>query len=123
MAPCRSVNTRVGSDTPVTRSPCGESCLTLLGPPSVTFTDGGTIVPQPGAKVLALLTYLVLESGPHSREELAGLLWGESSEDEARASLRQALKHLRDAFGEIVRSDRAVIELVAPDPLRCPGLP
>jgi DNA-binding SARP family transcriptional activator len=88
--------------------------LTLLGPPSVTVTDTGTTVPQPGAKVLAFLTYLVLEEGPHSREELAGLLWGESPEPEARASLRQALKHLRDALGEVVRSDRTVVELAQP---------
>ena len=83
--------------------------LTLLGPPSVTLTDGGAIVPQPGAKLLALLTYLVLEQGPHSREELAGLLWGESPEPEARASLRQALKHLRDALGDILGSDRSLV--------------
>jgi len=88
--------------------------LTLLGPPSVTLTDGGTIVPQPGAKVLALLTYLVLEEGVHSREELAGLLWGESPEPEARASLRQALKQLRDGLGEVVRGDRNVVEVVQP---------
>ncbi len=88
--------------------------LTLLGPPSVSFTDQGRTASQPGAKVLALLAYLVLEPGPHSREELAGLLWGESSEAEARASLRQALKHLRDELGEILRCDRAVVEMVAP---------
>jgi DNA-binding SARP family transcriptional activator len=88
--------------------------LTLLGPPSVRFTDGRTNAPQPAAKVLALLSYLVLEPGPHTREELAGLLWGESSEAEARASLRQALKHLRTELGEIIRSDRSVIELSAP---------
>ena len=87
--------------------------LTLLGPPSVSLTEGGVIVPQPGAKVLALLTYLVLEPGAHSREELAGLLWGESSEVEARASLRQAVKHLRDAVGDIVCCDRAKLELSA----------
>jgi DNA-binding SARP family transcriptional activator len=71
-------------------------------------------VSQPGSKVLALLTYLVLEPGPHSREELAGLLWGESPEPEARASLRQALKHLRDALGDVARSDRTVVELTRP---------
>ena len=68
-------------------------------------------MPQPGAKGLALLTFLVLEPGPHTREELAGLLWGESPEAEARASLRQALKQLRTVLGEIIRCDRAVIEL------------
>jgi DNA-binding SARP family transcriptional activator len=88
--------------------------LTLLGSPSVARAEQGTIAPQPPAKVLALLAYLVLEPGPHSREELAGLLWGESSEAEARTSLRQALKHLRDALGNVVRSDRAVVELAAP---------
>jgi DNA-binding SARP family transcriptional activator len=88
--------------------------LTLIGPPSVTLAGGGTNVPQLGAKMLALLTYLVLEPGPHSREELAGLLWGESLEQEARASLRQALKHLRDALGDVVHSDRTVVELSQP---------
>lgn len=88
--------------------------LTLVGPPSVGLTDGGLIVPQPGGKVLALLTYLVLEPGPHSREELAGLLWGESSDVEARASLRQAIKQLRDSMGEVLRCDRAKVELAAP---------
>ncbi|MEA2724546.1 MAG: hypothetical protein QOH59_2317 [Gemmatimonadales bacterium] len=71
-------------------------------------------MPQLGAKVLALLTYLALEPGPHSREELAGLLWGESPEPEARASLRQALKHLRDALGGILGSDRSVVQLTQP---------
>ena len=88
--------------------------LTLLGRPSVGFVGGQTIAPQPAAKVLALLTYLVLEQGPHTREELAGLLWGESSEDEARTSLRQALKHLRDQLGDLIRCGRAVIALSQP---------
>src|SRR5687767_12373402 len=85
--------------------------LTLLGPPSVQFTEGQAIVPQPGAKVLALLTFLTLEPGSHTREELAGLLWGDSPEAEARASLRQALKHLRTILGDTVRIDRATVEL------------
>ncbi len=89
-------------------------CLTLLGPPSVRPTEGGRSTPQPGAKEIALLAYLALEPGPHTREELAGLLWGESSETEARASLRQALKHLRTNLGPVIRSDRAVVELAVP---------
>ena len=88
--------------------------LRLLGPPSVGYSDGRAVVPQPGAKGLALLTYLVLQPGPHSREELAGLLWGESGETEARASLRQALKQLRLILGEITRSTRGIVELAAP---------
>jgi DNA-binding SARP family transcriptional activator len=67
-----------------------------------------------GAKPLALLAYLVLERRPHSREALAGLLWGESPEVEARASLRQALKQLRDVLGDLVRAERALVEVTAP---------
>ena len=85
--------------------------LTLLGPPCASVRSGAAPVPQPGAKALALLTYLVLEPGPHTRDELAGLLWGESSDSEARASLRQAVRQLRSLFGGILRSDRATIEL------------
>jgi DNA-binding SARP family transcriptional activator len=88
--------------------------LTLLGPPSVLRSDGGAIVPQPGLKELALLTFLRLEPGPHTRDELAGLLWGESSDGDARASLRQALKHIRSCLGEKIRSDRASVELAEP---------
>jgi DNA-binding SARP family transcriptional activator len=91
--------------------------LTLLGPPSVQLTGGGRIVPQPGAKVLALLAFLTLEPGRHTREELAGLLWGESSEFEARASLRQALKQLRSLLGGSVCIDRSTVELI--EPLQC----
>ena len=83
--------------------------LRLLGPPSVRLTDGKQHTPQPGAKELALLAYLALEPGAHTREELAGLLWGESSETEARASLRQALKHLRTTLGEIIQTGRSVV--------------
>lgn len=88
-----------------------DVALTLLGPPSITLTARGGSVPQLSAKALALLAYLALEPGQHTREELAGLLWGESSDAEARASLRQALKQLRSACGDILRGDRAVIEL------------
>lgn len=88
--------------------------LTLLGPPSVTSTAAGSTVLPLGAKELALLAFLTLEPGSHTREELAGLLWGESSESEARGSLRQALKHLRGSLSEILRSDRSVVELAAP---------
>ena len=87
--------------------------LTLLGPPSVRLTDGKQHTPQPGAKELGLLAYLALEPGPHTREELAGLLWGESSDTEARASLRQALKHIRTTIGEIIQTERSVVTLGA----------
>jgi DNA-binding SARP family transcriptional activator len=88
--------------------------LTLLGPPTVSLADGSPVTPPLGAKALALLTYLVLEGRPHTREELAGLLWGDSPDAEARASLRQALKRLREALGGVVEADRHLVELVQP---------
>jgi DNA-binding SARP family transcriptional activator len=45
-----------------------------------------------------LLAYLALE-GPTPRAKLAGLIWATSTEDAARANLRQRLKRLRDALG------------------------
>lgn len=88
--------------------------LALLGPPLLLGPEGRPIAPQPGGKALALLAYLLLEPRAHTREELAGLLWGESPEAEARASLRQALKQLREALGEALQADRRVVELTSP---------
>jgi DNA-binding SARP family transcriptional activator len=90
--------------------------LRLFGAPLLATAEGRTAAPVLGAKPLGLLAYLVLEPGPHSREALAGLLWGESLEAEARASLRQALKHLRDVFGDLVHAERALVELSGPLP-------
>lgn len=53
-------------------------------------------------KASAILAYLALSStGVESREKLAGLLWSESGEEQARASLRQCLKQLRLLFQKV----------------------
>jgi adenylate cyclase len=53
-----------------------------------------------GRKDCALLGYLAVSPGvPRSREKLATLLWGESGDRQARASLKQALLRLRRSFG------------------------
>jgi DNA-binding SARP family transcriptional activator len=88
--------------------------LSLFGTPALASSAGRPVTPPLGAKALALLAFLTLERRPHSREMLAGLLWGESPEVEARASLRQALKHLRDAVGDLLRADRILIDLAEP---------
>lgn len=50
-------------------------------------------------KAQALLAYLALPVGrAHSRDKLAGLLWGETSDVQARQSLRQALSDARGAL-------------------------
>ena len=85
--------------------------LRLLGPPRLSSESGALV--RLGAKELSLLAYLVLEPGPHGREELATLLWGESSDADARASLRQALRHLRAALGPLLDAERSAISLVS----------
>ena len=53
----------------------------------------------PAKKVQALLAYLALNAGrPQPRAKLAALLWSDSNEAQARASLRQALLVLRKAL-------------------------
>src|SRR5688500_12333233 len=52
-------------------------------------------------KGLALLAYLAMQGGePVSRSVLAGLLWSDRSEAQARQSLRQTLHTLRPELGE-----------------------
>lgn len=46
-------------------------------------------------KVESLLAYLALFPQEHSREKLAALLWGDSTDEQARTSLRRALNDLR----------------------------
>lgn len=85
--------------------------LRLLGSAVVSVTDGRPVTTPLGAKAIALLSYLTLEPKSHTREELAGLLWGESSEGEARASLRQTLRAIRATLGDVIRADRSAAEL------------
>ena len=47
-------------------------------------------------KALALLIYLAVTKRPHSREALAGLLWGEMPDASAKANLRKILAALRE---------------------------
>ena len=83
--------------------------LNLLGPPSVVPPRGSPVRGVGASKCLALLAYLTLEAGPHTREELASLLWGDSPEGAARASLRQALKRVRAGVGDVLRVDHNAI--------------
>ena len=88
--------------------------LRLCGDVELTSVSGAVVEPVLGAKALALLAFLALEPGIHQREELTTLLWGDSPEEKAKASLRQALTHLRDALHDALRIDRTTVELVGP---------
>ena len=88
--------------------------LRLFGFPSLTLLPDNVAAPLSAAKDLALLAFLTLVPGRHTREEIAALLWGESSDDQARASLRQALMRLNRVLNGCLRVDRTTIELVEP---------
>ncbi len=74
--------------------------LTLLGGFEVTL-DGQPLSTFEYDKVGALLAYLAVEAAhPHRRETLAGLLWPERPERNARQNLSQTLFVLRRVIGD-----------------------
>jgi DNA-binding SARP family transcriptional activator len=74
--------------------------LVTLGTPALV--RDGTPIPL-RRKDLALLVYLRLEGKHgHSRGALAGLLWGNSREENARHSLTQSLGRLRARLGGVL---------------------
>jgi predicted ATPase/DNA-binding SARP family transcriptional activator len=61
----------------------------------------------------ALLAYLAVTARPHTREALAGLLWGEMSETDARTNLRQVLATLHKVLGPYLLVTRQTVGLNA----------
>jgi DNA-binding SARP family transcriptional activator len=75
----------------------GVLSVSLLGGISLNFA--GRDIRINGRKARAILAYLALSStGEEARERLAGLLWSESNEEKARATLRQVIHGLREAL-------------------------
>jgi DNA-binding SARP family transcriptional activator len=72
--------------------------LQLLGPPRAWRDD--QLLRFKRRKTLALLAYLGAESGLHTRDALAALLWPETAGGDARSSLRTTLVDLRQVLGE-----------------------
>jgi DNA-binding SARP family transcriptional activator/Tfp pilus assembly protein PilF len=64
-------------------------------------------------KARAILAYLVMSGGAGaSRDRLSGLLWGTRGQEQARASVRQALTEIRSALGEQrILADRLTVRL------------
>ncbi len=70
--------------------------LQCFGDVRVRAIDGSDCTPR-SRKTRALLVYALLSDGKAiSRERLAALLWGERGEEQARASVRQALYELKN---------------------------
>src|SRR5256885_1222747 len=80
------------------RDQTGHLHLRLLGAPEVRRDD--QVVHFRSRKVLALLIYLAVSGGEHSRRRLAQLFWPESDAQRGMAALRNTLRHLRDALAD-----------------------
>ena len=91
--------------------------LSLLG--GFALRDGqGKAVDLPLRKARALLAFLAAEGDRrHSRDRLAGLLWGTRGEEQARRSLTKCLTQLRRALGgpdgAVLQSDKQEVWLEA----------
>lgn len=71
----------------------------LLGTPQLIL-DGNPLHTLTSVKSQALLYYLAISRRPESRLILAGLLWPEKTDTEARTNLRQAVRQLRQTLGD-----------------------
>ena len=89
--------------------------LKLLGVFELRLSDGEA-VDLPGQKDRALLAILALAQGaPQSRDKLAGLLWSDRGDPQARDSLKHALTRVRQCLGEALSdaliADRQTVRL------------
>lgn len=81
----------------------------------ITVTDptGVEVTPR-GSKPRAIIACLWSQGGQARREQLLDLLWGDRGEDQARASLRQALLQIRKSVGgKLLGTDRRHVWLEA----------
>jgi len=86
-----------------------EAALTLLGPLRLIDKAGHDLTPK-ARKTRAVLGVVALAKGAVPRARLTDLLWGDRGEEQAKASLRQALYELRDvsAAGLLAANREAV---------------
>jgi TolB-like protein/DNA-binding SARP family transcriptional activator/cytochrome c-type biogenesis protein CcmH/NrfG len=90
--------------------------LVLLG--GFQVRAAGQAIDVSGRKERALLAVLAMPPGePRSRDKLAGLLWSDRGDKQARDSLKQAVLRLRKSFGTLhplpIVPDRASLTLDA----------
>lgn len=91
--------------------------LALLGPPEIHH-DGQKIAFRT-RKVMALLIYMAVEGGLHSREKLTALFWPESDEPQGRMLLRRTLLLLRQGLREENESQQSAHLIVERNALGC----
>ena len=84
--------------------------LRLLG--SFRLVRGEQAIQLATHKSESLLAYLALHPETHAREKLAAIFWGESSDLQARTSLRTALAALHKNLGpETILADRETMQI------------
>lgn len=87
--------------------------IELLGTPRVHA--GGAPVALPRRRTRALLYYLAAEPQPHSREEIAALLWPDLDPVRARRQLSDALTDLRRTLGNgVIQADTDTVSWAGP---------
>src|SRR5919106_1875886 len=72
--------------------------LYFLGPPQINLDDRPIRTDR--RKAVALLTYLALNHGEHTREFLSGLLWPDYNQAKAYSNLRRTIWEIHQAVGE-----------------------
>ncbi len=103
----------------------GLAVIQLLGMFRLVAPDGTPVAIQ-GRRARGVLAYLALAPGQSaSRDRLAGLLWGDRGDSQARASLRQCLLELKGVLAEAgtgaLVATRETVSL-APGSIRCDAL-
>jgi len=84
--------------------------ICLLGRPQVKLN--GKVVEITSNRARALLYFLAASGRRHSRQHLAGLLWSDSDEEDARAKLRTELSRwLKKLFPTYIDSPRETVAL------------
>jgi len=90
--------------------------LDVLGPFQAGWSDGAPLKVT-GKKIQGLLGYLAVEDArPHSREQVAALLWSDTGDERARHNLRQALSKIRRTVGPMITTTGETLSL---DPEVC----
>lgn len=89
-----------------------ELRLTFLGGFAATV-DGEPVAGLTSHKAQALLCYLAVTGRAHSRPALAGLLWPDIPEANARMNLRKDLARLTEVLSPYVHSSRQGVALAA----------
>ena len=92
--------------------------IRLFGPPQIE-RNHQNIVGEIAQKGVALLAYLYLERGIHRRNHMASLLWGDSPEPKARASLRTLLYDLQQRLPDLLIVERQTVTVHPNAPYHC----